>query len=107
MFIDNAVPGDIVKARAVRINKNFIRAKIVEIITPSKYRVKPFCPLFNACGGCNLQNIEYDFLVEQKENILKVPIKLSVSQERALLSTTKEYGMCVFIHIYIKSKSCK
>lgn len=71
VFIDNAVPGDIVKARAVRINKNFIRAKIVEIITPSKYRVKPFCPLFNACGGCNLQNIEYDFLVEQKENILK------------------------------------
>lgn len=71
VFIDNVVPGDIVKARAVKINKNFIRAKAIEIIIPSKYRVQPFCPLFNACGGCNLQNIEYDFLIKQKENILK------------------------------------
>ncbi len=71
VFIDNTVPGDIVKARVLRVNKSFIRAKITEIITPSKYRIKPFCPLFNACGGCNLQNIEYDFLIEQKENILK------------------------------------
>lgn len=75
VFINGAVPGDTVKARAIRINKNFIRAKIVDIITPSKHRVKPFCPLFNACGGCNLQNIEYDFLVEQKENILKETFK--------------------------------
>lgn len=71
VFIDNAVPEDIVKARVLRINKNFIRAKAIEIITPSKYRVKPFCPLFNACGGCSLQDIEYDFLITQKENILK------------------------------------
>ena len=71
VFIDGAVPEDIVKARVLRINKNFIRAKIIEIVTPSKHRIKPFCPLFNACGGCNLQNIEYDFLIKQKENILK------------------------------------
>lgn len=71
VFVDNAVPKDIVKARVLRINKNFIRAKILDIITPSPYRMKPFCPLFNACGGCNLQNIEYDFLIEQKQDILK------------------------------------
>lgn len=71
VFIDNTVPGDIVKARVLRVNKSFIRAKITEIITPSKHRIKPFCPLFNACGGCNLQNVEYDFLIKQKENILK------------------------------------
>ncbi len=75
VFIDNVVPEDIVKARVLRINKNFIRAKLIDIITPSKYRVKPFCPLFNACGGCNLQNIEYDFLICQKDNILKETFK--------------------------------
>jgi len=75
VFIDNAVPEDIVRARILRINKNFIRAKIVEIITPSRHRIKPFCPLFNACGGCNLQNIEYDYLITQKENILKETFK--------------------------------
>ena len=71
VFIENAVPGDILKTRIVKINKSFIRAKILEIITPSKHRVKPFCPLFNACGGCNLQNFGYDFLTSQKQGILE------------------------------------
>ena len=71
VFIENAVPGDKIKARILRINKNFIRAKITEIIEPSSHRVKPFCPLFNACGGCSLQNVEYDFLISQKQGILE------------------------------------
>ena len=71
VFVENAVPGDIVKAKVLRVNKNFIQAKVDEILTSSQYRVKPFCPLFNACGGCNLQNVDYDYLIEQKQIILK------------------------------------
>lgn len=71
VFIENAVPEDKIKARVLRINKNFIRAKILEIIEPSRHRIKPFCPLFNACGGCSLQNAEYDFLISQKQGILE------------------------------------
>ncbi len=71
VFINNVVPEDIVRARILKINKNFIRAGLVEIVNPSQYRVKPFCPLYNACGGCNMQNVEYNFLIKQKENILK------------------------------------
>lgn len=71
VFLKGAVPGDVVKARILRLNKNFARAKITEIITPSKKRIKPLCPLFNPCGACCHQNVEYDFLVEQKNEILK------------------------------------
>lgn len=71
VFVDGAVPEDTIKARVLRVNKNFIRAKLLEVITPSPHRVKPFCPLFNACGGCNLQNVEYDFLIEQKQKMLE------------------------------------
>jgi len=80
VFIENAVPGDKLKARVLRINKNFIRAKILEIIEPSSHRVKPFCPLFNACGGCNLQNIEYDFLISEKQKILEEMFSLKASE---------------------------
>ena len=80
VFIENAVPGDKIKARILRINKNFIRAKIVEIIEPSSHRVKPFCPLFNACGGCNLQNVEYDFLISQKQGILEEMFSQNASE---------------------------
>ncbi len=64
VFINNVVPEDIVRARILKINKNFIRAGLVEIVNPSQYRVKPFCPLYNACGGCNMQNVEYNFLIK-------------------------------------------
>jgi len=71
VFLEKAVPGDKVRARVLRVNKNFLRAKTIEVIEPSKYRTEAFCPLFNACGGCTAQNVEYNFLIEQKENILK------------------------------------
>jgi len=40
-------------------NPRFKKAKLLKIITPSKNRVNPICPIFNKCGGCSLQHIKY------------------------------------------------
>ena len=71
VFVKGGAPEDKVKAKITKVNKNYATGDIVEIIKPSKYRVKPFCPLFNACGGCCFQYVDYDFLLEQKNNMLK------------------------------------
>ena len=34
-------------------------------------RIKPFCPIYNACGSCQLQICEYNYATEQKTLILK------------------------------------
>ena len=70
IFIKNALPEDKLKIKITSLNKKFARGEIVEIIE-SKNRIKPFCPLYNACGSCQIQNCEYDFLVQQKTLILK------------------------------------
>lgn len=70
IFIKNALPEDKLKIKITSLNKKFARGEIVEILE-SKNRIKPFCPLFNACGSCQVQNCEYDFLIEQKTLILK------------------------------------
>lgn len=71
VFVDNVCPYDVIKAKITNINKSFARAQVVEIIEPSPYRTKPVCPLFNACGSCNFQNWDYEFLLEQKNIVLK------------------------------------
>lgn len=75
VFVKGACPDDELVVEIVKNNKNFASANIVEVIKPSQNRVKPFCPLFNACGGCSWQQIDYDVQLEQKLNIVKEALK--------------------------------
>ena len=75
VFIDGGCPGDLLKAEVVKLNKNYAKAKIKEILTPSPHRIKPFCPIHNVCGGCGWQYITYDYQLEQKRNIVEETIK--------------------------------
>lgn len=70
VFIDGAVSGDTVKIELTKINKSYLVGKLVEIIEPSPYRVKPLCSLHNVCGSCNWQHISYDEQLKQKQNIV-------------------------------------
>ena len=60
VFVENASPNDVVKVEIIKENKNFAKAKILEIVEPAKGRIKPFCPLYNACGACSLQHADYE-----------------------------------------------
>ena len=64
IFVKNALPQDKLKIKITSLNKKFARGEILEIIE-SKHAVKPFCPLYNACGSCQIQNCTYDFLTLQ------------------------------------------
>ena len=75
IFVDGACPEDKLKIKLQKANKNYATAQILEILEPSQYRVKPFCPLHNACGGCGWQFIDYEYQLKQKQNIVKETIK--------------------------------
>lgn len=70
VFVPDSAPGDIVRTKVISVKKSYARALIEEIINPSELRVKPFCPLFNVCGGCQWQHISYDEQLNQKQNII-------------------------------------
>ncbi|WP_040728151.1 23S rRNA (uracil(1939)-C(5))-methyltransferase RlmD [Thiomicrorhabdus sp. Kp2] len=59
-FIAHAVPGDIVSIRIIKQQDKFDVADLLEIETPSKDRVTPFCKVYHECGGCQLQHISID-----------------------------------------------
>lgn len=69
VFIENTCPKDEIKFKITKVNKSFAQGQIVEIITPSQHRVKPFCPMYNACGACQLQFIDYEYQLQVKQEI--------------------------------------
>lgn len=71
VFVDNVCPEDECRVRIVKKHKSYYIAKVVELITPSPYRVKPFCPIHSACGACQLQYIDYEQQLVIKRQIVE------------------------------------
>lgn len=67
VFMPYAVPGDVVNVRVLKKKKNYIEARITEILEPSKDRIAPFCRHFGICGGCNWQHIPYSLQLQAKQ----------------------------------------
>ena len=59
VFVENAVPGDIVVAKLLKIKKSYLEAKVVRVDRPSSLRVEPRCKYFGVCGGCKWQHVDY------------------------------------------------
>jgi 23S rRNA (uracil1939-C5)-methyltransferase len=70
VFVPYALPGELVRVHLAEGKKNFVRAQLVEVIDPSKYRVKPRCPHFMVCGGCQYQHISYPAQIEIKGKLV-------------------------------------
>src|SRR3972149_2695601 len=60
VFVEGAVPGDVVRARLFKVKKNFAEAKVVAIEQPSSLRTAPRCDHFGVCGGCKWQHVDYE-----------------------------------------------
>ena len=71
VFISNALEEEVVDATTTYSNKKFDEAKVNEIIEVSRMRIKPICPYFDICGGCNLLHMNYDDQLKFKYNKVK------------------------------------
>jgi len=68
LFVEKAIPGDVVDVTIYKKKKNFAEGRIEKLITPSEYRTDAFCEHFGVCGGCKWQHMEYEaqLLYKQK-----------------------------------------
>jgi 23S rRNA (uracil1939-C5)-methyltransferase len=67
LFVEKAVPGDVVDVQVYRSKKNFGEAKILAIKQPSEHRVQAFCEHFGTCGGCKWQHMTYAAQLQFKQ----------------------------------------
>jgi 23S rRNA (uracil1939-C5)-methyltransferase len=70
VFVPYVLPGEVVEATVVEERKGYVRAALVEVLTPSPARITPPCPHFGVCGGCQYQHSDYTAQLEDKRQIL-------------------------------------
>ncbi len=71
IFVENTCPEDVVKIEIIKHTKNYAIGKLLEVITPSKHRVAPMCPMQKVCGACQIQFIDYNYQLELKKKIVE------------------------------------
>lgn len=67
LFIKNALPGEKVWVRLMKLGRNYGFARLLSILEPAPERQEPFCPVFGKCGGCSLQHLSYKAQLAYKE----------------------------------------
>jgi len=75
VFIDGALPSELVSAQVKRRKNNWEQASLTEIHRESSQRVRPRCPHFGlhegACGGCKMQHLHVAAQVAIKQRVLE------------------------------------
>jgi|GEM_PF-4217149 len=70
VFIKGCTPGEEVKVEITKIHETYIEAKLLDIISVSADRRTPFCEIYDLCGGCSLQHVSYEKMLDSKKDIL-------------------------------------
>jgi 23S rRNA (uracil1939-C5)-methyltransferase len=70
ILVNFVLPGERVLVREMNRKKDFISAELKDILTPSPDRIKPPCPYYGRCGGCDLQHATYNAQLLLKKEIL-------------------------------------
>lgn len=66
LFVQNALPGEQVLARAQKVEKNCAFLKMLRVLRPSEDRQTPPCPYYEKCGGCVCQHMTYSLSLKMK-----------------------------------------
>lgn len=70
VFVPGALPGEEVVVEATKVQPKFAEGRIKKIRKKSPYRVQPPCPVYEECGGCQLQHLRYDQQLKEKRDIV-------------------------------------
>ena len=70
-FVKDAIVGDVIEAKIMKLKKNYGYARLMKVLTPSKDRVEPKCPVARQCGGCQIQEMRYEAQLAFKQKMVQ------------------------------------
>jgi 23S rRNA (uracil1939-C5)-methyltransferase len=71
VFVEGALPGESLIAEVSRRHKNFLEARVVDVVEASPHRVQPRCSHFAEAGSCEWEFIDYPEQLRLKTEILR------------------------------------
>ena len=70
VFVDSAVPGDVLDVHIIKVSKNYAIGKISKVIKASKSRIISDCEVSTRCGGCAYRHMDYEAELQEKKKKL-------------------------------------
>jgi len=97
VFIDGAIPGEVVETEIVQKRKDYAVAVVKKVLQASDDRVEPKCEVFQLCGGCHYQHISYNRQLRMKEDVLRNTLirigKIDTSLDSSIASEPYHYRL--------------
>jgi 23S rRNA (uracil1939-C5)-methyltransferase len=75
VFVDDALPGERVRAEVATRRRNYLQTRAVEILEAAPSRVLPPCRYVPECGGCQWQHATYEQQLEMKRRVLQETLR--------------------------------
>ena len=70
LFVEGALAGETVNARIISTQKQSAKAVTTKVVSASSERQQPFCKVYQQCGGCQLQHIDADSALTQRQQAM-------------------------------------
>lgn len=70
VLVPGVLPGELARVAVTRKRSGYLEAAPLAILKPAAARRAPPCPWYAACGGCDLQHVDYSRQLELKQEIL-------------------------------------
>ncbi len=103
-FVEGTCPGDIVTVEIVKDSKKFAFSRVTGFIKKSEHRTKPICSVFETCGGCTLQHVNYSLQIEEKQKVLiRYKKRNSNFVLEPFVSSEKKFNYRQRIEVHFKS----
>ncbi|KAA0544923.1 23S rRNA (uracil(1939)-C(5))-methyltransferase RlmD [Bacillus sp. BGMRC 2118] len=93
VFVPGALPGEEIVAEATNVQNSFIEGKVKKIRKSSPDRVAPPCPVFETCGGCQLQHLKYETQLKEKRDIIIQALEKYTKLDTSKLDIRSTIGM--------------
>ncbi len=96
VFVPFVITGETAEVEITEVKKNFARAKLLRVLTPSPERVTPECQHFTICGGCQYQHIDYAAQLRMKHkqisDLFERVGKISAERIAPVMGCPQPYG---------------
>ena len=92
VLVEGAYPGEEVLIDITREKRDVAFARVREVLVRSKHRIEPRCPVFGRCGGCQWMDVDYDYQLELKREIVRDQLGWGGFDVRETVPSDLEFG---------------
>lgn len=75
-FVEGALPNETVICQIIKKHRNYLDAKMIELLSAADERTTPPCQHFDVCGGCSMQHVNVDSQIAFKQKTLLDQLRL-------------------------------